>query len=111
VPTGYLCGQSCVAMLANVSVDEVIKILGTDKGTNKQNLIKALDYYGIKYAPNSIKYDSETSLPELCIIRMILPGYSHWGVYFKGVYFDPEFGVLNECPPNAKIFQVWEICP
>lgn len=110
-PTGYLCGQSCVAMLANVSVYEVINIVGTDKGTSKQDLKKALDYYGIRYAPKSMKYAPETSLPELCIIRMILPGYSHWGVYFKGFYYDPEFGVLNECPPKAKIFQVWEICP
>jgi len=38
-------------MLANVSVNEVIKVIGTDKGTNKQNLKMALDYYGISYAP------------------------------------------------------------
>jgi RimJ/RimL family protein N-acetyltransferase len=28
-PTGYLCGQSCVAMITGVSVDEVIKVIGT----------------------------------------------------------------------------------
>ena len=108
-PTGYLCGQSCVAMLADVSVDEVIAVLGSDKGTSKQDLKKGLDYYGIRYAPKSVKHDANIMLPELCILRMILPGYSHWGIYFKGVYYDPEFGVLNECPPRAKIIQVWEI--
>jgi hypothetical protein len=110
-PTGYLCGQSCVAMLAEVSVDEVIGIIGTDKGTNKQDLKKALDYYGISYAPKSTKYDSTVPLPNLCVIRMKLPGYGHWGIYYNGVYYDPEFGVLSECPPNAVIFQVWEIYP
>ena len=108
-PTGYLCGQSCVAMLAGVSVDEVIKVIGTDKGTNKQDLKKVLDYYGICYAPKSMRYDPKIPLPDLCIIRMALPGYGHWGIYYKGIYYDPEFGVLKECPSQAKIFQVWEI--
>ena len=35
-PTGYLCGQSCVAMLANVSVDDVIILMNNDKGTSKR---------------------------------------------------------------------------
>ena len=108
-PTGYLCGQTCIAMLANVPVDEVIKIMETDKGTNKQDLKKALDYYGIRYAPKSTKFDANVPLPNLCIIRMILPGYGHWGIYYNGSYYDPEFGKLKNCPTNAKIFQVWEI--
>ena len=108
-PTGFLCGQPCVAMLADVPVDDVIEVIGTDKGTKKEDLKKALRYYGISYAPKSTKYDSNTPLPELCIIRMKLPKYGHWGIYYKGVYYDPEFGVLNNCPSTAKIFQVWEI--
>jgi len=100
-----------VAMLANVSVDEVIKVIGTDKGTNKQDLKKGLNYYGISYSPKSTKYDPNVPLPNLCIIRMILPGYGHWGIYYKGIYYDPEFGKLKECPQNVKIFQVWEIYP
>ncbi|WP_313560766.1 hypothetical protein [Ruminiclostridium cellobioparum] len=96
-------------MLADVSVDEVIGVIGTDKGTNKQDLKKALDYYGIRYAPKSVKYDLEKPLPDLCIIRMKLPGYGHWGVFYKGLYYDPEFGVSNQCHKAARIFQVWEI--
>ncbi len=98
-------------MLTGVPVDEVIKVIGTDKGTNKQDLKKALDYYGIRYASKSTKYDLNIPLPDLCIIRMKPPDYGHWGIYYNGVYYDPEFGVLNECPANAKIFQVWEIYP
>lgn len=67
-----------------------------------------LDYLN---SPKSTKYDPNVSLPDLCIIRMVLPGYGHWGLYYNGTYYDPEYGVLNECPDNAKIFQVWEIYP
>ena len=31
-PTEYLCGQACVAILANASVDEVIEVIQNDKG-------------------------------------------------------------------------------
>ena len=113
-PTGYLCGQSCVAMLADVSVDAVIAIIGTDKGTNKQDLKKALNYYGIRYSPKSTAYDANIPLPNLCIIRMMVTKsngskYGHWGIYYNGIYYDPEFGELKECPSEARIFQVWEI--
>jgi len=110
-PTGYLCGQSCVAMLAAVSVDEVIKIMGTDKGTGYTHIRKALNYYGIRYAPINYSPDPNDSLPELCMIVFTLPKYRHWSLYYKGVFYDPEFGVINEYPPNALLSNVWEIFP
>ncbi len=39
-PTEYLCGQACVAMIANVSVDDVIQVMHNDKGTGKKILQK-----------------------------------------------------------------------
>ena len=113
-PTGYLCGQSCIAMLAGVTVDEIIDVIKTNKGTSKQDLKKALNYYGIQYAPTSTRFDENIALPDLCVLRMMVnksngEEYGHWGLYYNGIYYDPEFGVLNECPPEAKIFQVWEI--
>lgn len=30
-PTEYLCGQVCVAMIANVPVDDVIQVMHNDK--------------------------------------------------------------------------------
>jgi len=108
-PTGYLCGQSCVAMLAAVSVDEVIKIMGTDKGTSHTHVKKALNYYGIRYAPINRSPDPNTPLPDLCMIVFTLPEYRHWSLYYKGIFYDPEFGILNEYPPNAVLSDVWEI--
>lgn len=37
-PTEYLCGQSCVAMLAGVTVEEVISVMQNDKGTGKKDI-------------------------------------------------------------------------
>ena len=48
-PTEYLCGQACVAMLANVSVDEVIQVINNDKSAGKKDIEKALEHYGIAH--------------------------------------------------------------
>lgn len=108
-PTGYLCGQSVIAMLAEVSVDEVIKVMQTDKGTSVSEIGGALAYYGIKHAKTRKRVKDDTILPDICILSLRLPGYGHWSLYYKGVFYDPEFGVLNNLPPNSKLNHYWEI--
>ena len=108
-PTEYLCGQACVAMVAGVTVDDVINILQNDKGTSKKELSTALTHYGISHAKTMVKVDANTILPEKCLLKLLLPGYSHWALYYKGVFYDPEFGVLNQCYPKARIMNYLEI--
>jgi hypothetical protein len=108
-PTGYLCGQSCVAMLANVTVDEVIELMNNDKGTSKKEIADTLNQYGIKHAKTMIKANNSTPLPDVCILKLLLPGYSHWALYYKGTYYDPEFGVLESCYSKARIQYYFEI--
>jgi len=109
-PTGYLCGQSVVAMLAGVSVDEVIEVMRTDQGTGVLVIRDALKYFGFKTATKArVKYAPGESLPGCCILSVKLPGYGHWSLYYKGKYYDPEFGVLDRLPDNARIVSYWEI--
>ncbi len=108
-PTPYLCGQACVAMLANVSVDEVIAIMNNDKGTSKKEVADALTHYGIKHAKTMTKVDQTTTLPDVCILKLLLPGYSHWVLYYKGTFYDPEFGVLDNCYHKARIQSYLEL--
>ena len=107
-PTSYLCGQSVIAMLAKVSVDEVIDVIGHDKGTSVSELDNALTWYGIKHGKRK-RCTEDTILPDICILSLKLPGYGHWSLYYKGKYYDPEFGVIKKCPPNAKLNHYWEI--
>ena len=107
-PTEYLCGQSVIAMLAGVSVDEVIDVMKNDKGTDVPLMRETLKYYGLKTAKH-LKYTDEIVLPECCILSMELPGYGHWSLYFKGKYYDPEFGVMEMLPDKAKLNHYWEV--
>ncbi|MDR0446348.1 MAG: GNAT family N-acetyltransferase [Oscillospiraceae bacterium] len=109
-PTEYLCGQSVIAMLAGVSVDEVIEVMQNDKGTSTQELRDALKWYGLKTATKArLKYTEGAILPECCILSVKLPGYGHWSLYYESKYYDPEFGVLGRLPEQAKLRYYWEV--
>lgn len=107
--TEYLCGQTCVAMLANVSVDEVIHVMQNDKGTGKKDIEKALNYYGIKQSKTMIKADNSSVLPKACILKVFLPKYGHWILYYDGMYYDPEFGLMDALYHKARIQSYLEI--
>ena len=68
-PTKYLCGQVCVAMIANVPVDDVIQVMHNDKGTGKKDIAKALEHYGITQAKTMTKADKGKSGVMLSIRR------------------------------------------
>ncbi len=68
-PTEYLCGQACVAMIANVPVDDVIQVMHNDKGTGKKDIAKALEHYGITQAKTMTKADKGKSGVMLSIRR------------------------------------------
>ena len=109
-PTEYLCGQSVIAMLAGVSVNEVISVMQNDKGTSTQELRDVLKWYGLKTATKArLRYAEEMQLPECCILSVKLPEYGHWSLYYKGKYYDPEFGALNKLPEQAKLRYYWEV--
>ena len=108
-PTEYLCGQACVAMLAGVTVEEVVSVMQNDKGTGKKDIEKALNYYGIEQAKMMTKADNFSVLPKVCILKVLLPKYSHWILYYDGKYYDPEFGLMEELYHKARIQSYLEI--
>ncbi len=108
-PTEYLCGQACVAMLADVTVEEVVSVMKNDKGTGKKDIEKALNYYGIGQAKTMTKADNFSVLPKVCILKVLLPKYSHWVLYYNGKYYDPEFGLMEELYHKARIQSYLEI--
>ena len=110
-PTGYQCGQACVAMLAGVPVEDVVAVMQNDKGTGKKDIARALDHYGIRQAKTMTKADNATVLPRACILKVLLPRYGHWVLYYDGRYYDPEFGLTETLYPKERIQSYLEIFP
>lgn len=89
-----LCGQACVAMLAGVTVEQVIDLIKSKKGQSSMSkVIEALDYYGIAHANKMVyKLEKVQQLPKCCIINT----KGHLMIYYDGKYYDPNKGVLKE---------------
>ena len=111
-PTEYLCGQSVIAMLAGVSVNEVISVAQTDLGMDIPEMRDALEWYGLKTTTKERKKYRKFlggKLPDCCVLSVRLPEYGHWSLYYKGKFYDPEFGVLDKLPKRARLVSYWEV--
>lgn len=107
-PTPLQCGQAVLAMLANKSVAEIIKIVETENETTLKQMFFCLDKLGIKYKKERIQVYEKSQLPKICILSLETPKCWHWSLYFDGVFYDPEYGVLLDFPPSARRYY-WEI--
>jgi uncharacterized protein (DUF433 family) len=109
-PNGRACGQACIAMLAGVNVQDVVKAMHTEGSTTIGQIIEALDYYQIKHSECNKRISKKNpNYSDVCILTVHMPEYSHWVLYFKGKFYDPEFGVLEECNSDGKITSYLEI--
>ena len=105
-----LCGQSVIAMLAKLSVAEVVKTTRNSGESFQWYMENSLRYYGFRYRRRMIKITNDVVLPELCILLMKAPEWSYWSLYHKGTYYDPKFGVFTTPPDDAVFLSCyWEV--
>lgn len=107
-PTPLQCGQAVLAMLADKSVEDIIKIVETEKETTLKQMFFCLNTLGISYKRERIEITEKTKLPRVCILSLETPKCWHWSLYFEGVFYDPEYGVLSNFPPSNRRYY-WEI--
>lgn len=107
-PTPLQCGQAVLAMLAGMQVDDIVKLLQNERETTLKEMLYALEYYGIDCKKERIAVTQKVDLPQICMLSLETPKCWHWSLYFKGVFYDPEYGVLEDFPPSARRYY-WEI--
>ena len=93
-PLEGLCGQACIALLADTTVEEVVKRTKCGKGKmSGRKLIEALDLYGIPHA-EKMKYTrgAKVDLPGCCI----LSEHGHFLLYNDGVCYDNLRGSFTD---------------
>jgi hypothetical protein len=109
-PTFETCGQACIAMLSGYSIDDVIKTMKTKGPTSIGQLTEGLDYYGIKHAEKNKRISKKNpKYSDISILTVHMPEYTHWVLHYRGKFYDPEFGVLDNCHPNGKITSFLEV--
>lgn len=96
-PKAGVCEQACIAMLAGISVEEVIKVMSSGAWqASLSKLTETLDYYGIRHADKFIYTKGKTViLPRCCVLQVRLNGGGHLIVYFDGRFYEPLGEVLD----------------
>lgn len=103
-PTSLTCGQACVAMLAKISVEEAIYKMRTDSSTERIDIVNGLNVCGVKCDDKFTKITNENPIyPPVCVLLVWFPTYGHWVVHYHGKFYDPEFGLLDECVTHGRI--------
>lgn len=100
-PGSKLCGQTCVAMLAGVTLEESVRVFGRKGGTNTKQVAEALGKLGIKSGDRLVRPKFLDELPSCCIAKIHFTDAknTHWTVYRDGLYYDPAYGIY-EFPPE-----------
>lgn len=97
-PEDGLCGQSCVAMLAGVTIAEVISVMDCREWqATMGRVISALNYYGIDHSDIIVYTEGhEATLPKCCVMMEKMGLYCHYLVHYDGKFYDSNLGVLSE---------------
>lgn len=92
-----LCGQACVATIAGVSLEESIAAFnGTRGGTRTKQVVEALRKLNISCGDKLVSLKKGIK-PPVCIAKLHFNDckFTHWTVYYCGLYLDPDIGVLT----------------
>jgi hypothetical protein len=83
-----LCGQTCLAMILEIPLEDAIVLVGHSKGTKTRELAQALKLWGLRTTGKLVR---RPKIPEYCIAKIPRPrGRNwHWVVYWEGKRYDP----------------------
>ena len=107
-PTSLQCGQAVLAMISGKTVEEIIKIVSTDRETTLKQMKEAFKTLNISLNGERIQVEAKEQLPKIALLSLETPHCWHWSLYFDGTFYDPEYGVLSEFPPSNRKYY-WQI--
>ncbi len=107
-PDPLQCGQAVLAMLSGKTVDEIIELCGTVRETTLADMKRVLRELDIEMLPERKQVFGKNELPRAALLSLETPKCWHWSLYFDGLFYDPEYGLLEDFPPSNRRF-FWEI--
>ena len=107
-PDPLQCGQAVLAMLTGKRVDEIIELCGTTRETTLLDMKRVIAGFGIEMLPERKQVKAKSELPDIALLSLETPKCWHWSLYFKGIFYDPEYGILEDFPPSNRRY-FWEI--
>ncbi|MBQ7990210.1 MAG: hypothetical protein IJ251_04065 [Oscillospiraceae bacterium] len=100
-PTPLQCGQAVIAMIADVSVGDVVALLDNERETTLKEMRSALHHYGYTMSERK-QFENKKDLPSLCVLSLETPRCWHWSLFADGIFYDPEHGVMDDVPLSDR---------
>lgn len=99
------CGQTCLAMILGISIDEAIKLLNNKKRSTSlyKDIAVALERQGFEVEKHTgqIEWDE---VPNNSIVRVVFPNKAaHFIIKHDDRYYDPAIGIVERYNDYRKI--------
>lgn len=107
-PDELQCGQAVLAMALNKTVDEIIAYLGNERETDLKEMKAAFTEFGINISDERRPVKNKRELPDFCLLSLETPRCWHWSLYFDGLFYDPEHGVMDDFPKSNRRY-FWKL--
>ncbi len=107
-PTSLQCGQAVIAMISGTDINTVTKLCATERETDFKTMKRVLTELGIVLATERKQVEKSGDLPRVALLSLETPKCWHWSLYFEGIFYDPEYGVLKDFPPSDRKY-FWEL--
>lgn len=107
-PNTLACGQAVLCMLSGKSYADIVELVKTERETTLKDMKLALKALGISCGERRIEVREKSQLPAVALLSLETPKCWHWSLYFEGLFYDPEYGVLEDFPPSKRRYY-WEI--
>ena len=102
-----VCGQTCIAMLLDMEIDIVVRLMGRRGGTTTKMLSKFLNSRGFKCDDRLTKVSKNWSKPNLCIVKLTFDNRNtgHWVIWNRStkMYHDPS----SSQPIDEIVYEDW----
>jgi hypothetical protein len=107
-PDWYSCNHACLAMIAQIPIEEAVSAMGKRQGPGSSAFYRALKKYRIDHM-SWRSVENVDVLPPICVLLIAFPTYTHTVLYYEGIYYDPEYGVLEAYTPGGRITHYLEV--
>lgn len=98
-----LCGQTCVAMAAGITLDHSIKLFGTKGATRTKQVLGVLNELGIRSKGNRLTRNYH-GIPDYALVKVRFKDASqksgwnkmtHWVLRWDKEWYDPDAPVVG----------------
>ena len=107
-PTDLQCGQAVLAMVLGKTPGEICRLLDNDRETTLKEMKDTFRRFGVRISDERVPVTSREQLPEMALLSLETPRCWHWSLYCRGVFYDPEHGVMEDFPESRRRY-FWEL--